>query len=480
MLKHKIFIAITMLIFTTLYGGYHFMKLYYNETAIVSFVYPGYERGQYPDGTRFNMFDFISDEVLQNTIDRLNAQGENIDMTINDARGSIALGVHLTAPVQERIRQARRKGQQYAYFANEYTISYSPKNRNIFNNIAKIKDSKSVNYISVLFPKNHSKQFIGGLLQSYKDFFMNSYTEVGVISKIAEKVNYQDYDYIEIANALNIETGMCIDYLYNKKMQDTTFRSETTGMTFDDLIVGFQSLQSNYISNLRAFVSASKLSKNKTELINKYRSQIERLQLLYNKSNSEAEISLNAMKHYDHTFSENIVIPAIDEENILYQARPKTAYDIITQRSLDTGVSAQNYLKDIDELNRLISEYEAVDINQAEYLILSETADELVNKIENENNRLVSLANKTIDEFIVSNSRGYIHSKIINRSYINKVTIIKLFMAALFALIFALLILIFKELISKEIDKRNGEMNEKISDMFEKVETMRKGEDSGV
>ena len=83
----------------------------------------------YPDGTRFNMFDFISTEVLQ-TIEKLNIK---VFMRCNtrELRSSIAIGVNLTRPVQERILEARKQGHQYAYFSNEYTIEYTQRNYSI-------------------------------------------------------------------------------------------------------------------------------------------------------------------------------------------------------------------------------------------------------------------------------------------------------------------------------------------------------------
>ena len=46
------------------------------------------------------------------------------------------------------------------------------------------------------------------------------------------------------------------------------------------------------------------------------------------KQQDEALLSKTAMEEYDHTFTENIIIVSENEENGLYQARPKTGYDL--------------------------------------------------------------------------------------------------------------------------------------------------------
>ena len=101
--------------------------------------------------------------------------------------------------------------------------------------------------------------------------------------------------------------------------------SDTTGLSFDDLIIAYQSLKDVQISRLDKFASSGKVTRSLDELINQFEVDIENQNLVEKKKLDESSLAKSAMLEYDHTFSENIIIVSVNEENGLYQARPKTA-----------------------------------------------------------------------------------------------------------------------------------------------------------
>lgn len=404
------------MLFSLAFFAYSCFNTYYTESMIISFIYPNSEKGYYPDGSRFNIYGLVSNEVLQDAVDKYNKESGKSPISVDDVKDNIKLNDYLAGAVSDRIKSARSLGQDYTYFTNEYTVSLKP---------TRVFDINNKEKLFGLIPNINSKLFSQKLYESYTAYFMNEHTEMNIIPKITQNIMYDDYDYAEMADMFGNVTNMCINYLTSKSAENETFRSKSTNMSFNDLITGIQSLKDVSISNLQSFVSSSKLSKNPSDLIDKYKTQIERDTLDYNKAKAESDISTMAMRQYDHTFEENIVVTGINEEVGLYQARPKTAYDTITKRALSAGVKAADTMKDIENLNWQIEQYSKGPISEEEKVRLFKVADGMVDEIQKESKRLFDLANVTVDDYLSFKSNDYVRKTQIEKTYINRSIIIK-------------------------------------------------------
>lgn len=415
--KKKWILLITGAACALLFLLYACTNTYFSESMIVSLIYPNSEKGLYPDGTRYNIYEIVSDTVLQKAVDQYNADSEKKPITLTDVEKAIGITEYISSGIQEKVQNARDTGQDYSYFANEYIISCKPR--------------RSPNLLSPgtlfgFFPKVDSKLFLEELYSSYTLYFMDEHTEMNIIPRLTENLGYDGYDYVEVADVFDKRVSMYINYLETKVSENGSYRSTETDMTFNDLIAEFKNLRDVHIQKLKSFVSSSKLAKDPVMIVNKLKAQNEKNLLQYNKLMGESEISKKAMQQYDHTYEENIVITGVNEEIGLYQARAKTAYDTVTTRALNTGVSAQNLLKDIQENERLIAEYGVTDIQAEEYARLTNIADQMVSELEKENSRLIQLANDTVENYLNYKSSNYVRKTPIAKSYLNVGIYIKL------------------------------------------------------
>lgn len=393
-----------------LFIAYACFNTYYSANARISLIYPNSEKGYYPDGSRFNMYDILSDDVIEKAVQDYNNEYEGRDLTVQEAKMSTRVNYYLAGAVQDRVQNALYMGQQAAYYTNEYIIIYRP---------VRIFDIKRPSDLFGVIHDVDSDLFMQKLQESYNHYFMNTHTEMNTIPKITQSITSEDYDYIEIADLYDRKINMYINYLASKNQEDETFRSRVTGVSFNDLITGFQSLKDVKIRNLISFVSSSKITKNVDEVVNKYRTMIERGQLEYRRLQDESDFAAKAMNLYDHTFDGNIVIVGMNEELGLYQSRPRTAFDSITKRSLEAGVQAKDKLNDILEYERLISEYLNNDIPPEEKQRLFEIADGMIAEIDEEYNNLVSISNKTVDDYLIYKCNNFINYTKIPKQYFN-------------------------------------------------------------
>ena len=467
--KKKWVLLASGLVFSVLFAAYATMNTYFTEYALISYIYPNSEKGLYPDGTRFNIFDFTSVELLQKTVEDYNAVSGKKLVSPDDLADKIVISEYLSGSVMEKVQAARNKGEDYSYFANEYVVEFQPVRK---------MDFSAPERLFGLIPALNSRSFLDTLYENYTYYFMNDHTEMNIIPRINERIRYDDYDYIEIADVFEKRITMYINYLETKKYENGGFVSGETNMTFDDLIAEFQTLKSVGIQNLKSFVSSSKLAKNPETLVNKLRAQNEKNYVNFNKLDGESYVAKIAMLEYDHTFEENIVIAGINEEIGLYQARPQTAYDLITKRSLDKGVEAQNLLKDLEENDRLIEAYSSSDMTEQERERLSAIADGMITQIEEQNTRLTELANQTVDDYLVDKCSNYVRFASLPKSYFSIALLIKcgiLFILGIIVML-ALLLLIdrkhFSSLIKNtpEENKLAGNDKMQLRDISKKVD----------
>lgn len=406
--KRKI-IAVAAVICTCLFFLYGLLNTIFSESMVVSFIYPSSEKGQYPDMTRLNIYDFVSDEVLEGAVELYNEE-KGTELEAGDIKNKIIVNEYVPSSLADDVQTARLSGEDYFYFANEFNISCKP--------MRKFKANDFVHLFG-LIPNIDSKIMSEKLYESYAEYFMNSHTEMNIIPRLATEIDYSNYDYLETASVFESKINMYIDYLEAKNEENGSFMSKTTGMTFNDLIVELKNLKNLKIENLKGFVSASKIAKDTELYINKLRAENENLTLMYNKYQGEADVARTAMNAYDHTFEENIVITGMNDEIGLYQARPKTAYDTITKRALDCGVKATSILKDIEENNRLISIYSQAVIDSNESERLHDIIEKMISEIAASCETLTDNANKTVEDFLNEKSSDYLRRSISDKSYIS-------------------------------------------------------------
>ena len=431
--QRKVPIIIGGLICVLLYFAYNCYQVHYTDSIDLSLVYPGSEKGVYPDNTRFNIYDILNTEVIDAAVESYNAESNSLQqITSDDVRGDIIINESAPADLQDRIDEARMAGQDYSYFVNEYRIEMKP--------VHKLTLSTAFGTV----PYVDGEKFLNHLYTSFSQYLVEQHAEENIIPRLEGSIDYEGYDYLEYANMLNNQISTYINYLQPKNAENGGFYSDETGLTFEDLITEFTNLQTYQIQSLISYVSSSGLAKDTQEFINILETNNEKDFIEYQKTRSEGEISTQAMYAYDHTFEENIVIPTYDADNGLYQARPKTGYDDITQRALEHQVEADNMMTDINENSRKIEFYSASLQNAEEHARITAVADSMMAELETASSELIAKADLTVQEYLRELSSDYVSQKVVPKSYVNislSVDLLGVFIAAGFAVLVIVVII---------------------------------------
>lgn len=450
------------------YNGYH---THYSESVTFALIYPNSEKGKYPDNTRLNIYDLLSEQVLNTAVENYNKEKKEKrpEITVEDVAGHIKIVEHISSNLQEEIEAARKNGQAYSYFINEFDVTCPPINRFSFTDFQ---------YLFGIFPYVDNQLLLEKIYDSYSSYITAEHAEMNIIERLSNKMNFDGYDYLEYTNTLNSQISTYLNYLNAKNSENGAFVSSTTGASFNDLITEFTNLKNYQIYNLSSFVSSSKLAKNTEEFVNIKQTDNESKWIQYLKYQGEADFARKAMLQYDHTFEENIVITGIDEKVGLYQARPKTAYDTITQRALSYEVSAKNLQTDISENDRAVKEYTNTDLSQEERARLVSVADSLITEINQRLSELIQKANATVEDFLKSKSSDYISSTPVKKAYLSLPVLIRCGMMFLLGALLSLIAVVLYELLKDQyrILKKNQTLQRQLQEKLQVLANVKEGE----
>jgi hypothetical protein len=201
----------------------------------VAFSFPGFEKGEYPDHSKFQPDDLRGPEIIAEALKR---QGLNTsDEFQSQIRG--ALGIEGFIPPKS---------------ANDYVPDV---------------------YIVTLtlpekFPisKDQRVRLLNEIINVYHENFQRTYTSTlaafGHVFEVLPKADFPEYQQI-----FNREIGNITDYLTQQLEQGKSFRSPTTNLSFQDLLDQTQLFVQNRLSEPLELIYQGGFSRNRTLAIAK-------------------------------------------------------------------------------------------------------------------------------------------------------------------------------------------------------------------
>lgn len=187
-----------------------------NSTSTrVTFSFEGFNRGEYPDHSKFQPDDLRAPDIITSAMRNL-----GIDST-NELQTKIRAGIAIEpiiplAVVKERDR-LRAAGQTVPpYISDEYDVTLTlPR--------------------EVTLPAKQRRLLLEEIINAYKENFQRTFADVPLSlgSTFAELkgADLSEYEFI-----LNTAIDKIISYLQEKRLEDRLYRSPTTNLSFGDLI----------------------------------------------------------------------------------------------------------------------------------------------------------------------------------------------------------------------------------------------------
>ena len=208
----------------------------------VVFSFPGFEKGEYPDKSKFSPDDLRSPEIVAEALKRkgLDATEE----TQSKIRAALSIeGIIPDSVVKERDKQRAAGQTPRLYVPDEYTLNLSlPRN---FSMSARQREL-----------------LLGEIVSVYQEKFTRTYVALPLgFGKAFESLN--EADYFEYELVLNQESQNITSFLTQLVDTGRAFRSSRSNLSFSDLVKQTQLFTQIRLNETLGLVRVHGLSKNR-------------------------------------------------------------------------------------------------------------------------------------------------------------------------------------------------------------------------
>ena len=251
-------------------------------------------KGQNPDGTPFDIYQILGDEVLTLASQKL---GSNISAA--ELKQHLSVSDALTA---EKINMDGLGNQIHAFF----------------NGSARNVD-----------------RILEAVTQSYQEVYADSYLAYDSMFEI-DWANIDTMDYYNRAEALRTEAMRILRFLQDKANKNPIAESSAEKLTYGDLNNDLWQLIRVDIENHQAYIIQNSITKSRKELLRQFRYMEEIYKEEKERKTEEYLILNEAVNLYDSTTTKVVFIPALDQDNSFYMNRTKVGLDYLVE-SADTA-----------------------------------------------------------------------------------------------------------------------------------------------
>ncbi|HHV12442.1 MAG TPA: hypothetical protein GXX75_19390 [Clostridiales bacterium] len=345
----------------------------------LTFSYQGIEKGLNPDGSKFNVFEIKSKDIINSVYEELHGSGLSID----EINNNIVVEPIMPDRAVERVKSEQKEGNQYYYIPYEFSITYKER--------YPMEQSNSIKVLTALS-------------EVYTVFFFENYAEKNTILQ-DEKIDIDQYEYIEIADVYSNKIDSMINYLDFHRKENEEFRAKSTGETFDNIIYMLTNLKNIDIEKYKSHILHASIAKDRILYLNKVRYIGTTLERSYKQEKNNTKFISDTLEKYDAKITSSLFIPTIDENYKLYMNKTQTGLDYITQQAYDSGLKAAEISDNINKNDYLIKSFSKdTQASQKDMELMNKMLSDIDEKLVNISN----LALQTDNEFMEQKTMNYL------------------------------------------------------------------------
>lgn len=361
---------------------------YFNMAyTTVSITFAEIAKGCNPDGSPFDIYEVLNDEVLKKACQKLDNK-----VTPEILREHLSVTGITTDGSFNAIWQNVLDGNDtYSYFPSKYNISYS-----IVSDA--IKDGGIVASVQAFF--RHftlppTEQILSCVAQSYKEYYIERYVVIDSVFE-ADWTKIGALDYYNRVEEMDNMLNRVGRYLGKRYDGNTKYLSDS-GVSFGDLSAEVARLRTNDLGDYKAFVIQNGVTADKDTLLKQFRYVAKENAEKTARSRGEYNIMLEGISIYDPLVTKVVFIPALDADNVFYMNRTKIGIDYLVEKADTANLKGDETQNTVDYCNYLIGQFSSVGGNQK---WMRETAEQKYAAVKEKIDALLAKAAAVNQEYI--------------------------------------------------------------------------------
>ena len=278
--------------------------------------------GQNPDGSAFDIYQILSDEVLEAAAEKLNGK-----ISASELKKHLSVSDALSATSNQQLKQSILNGEhENTYFPTVYCVTYETIPENIRSKGA---GRQILAFLKGLAAPDKSR-ILAAVAESYQEFYEASYLSYGPMFEIPwEKIDGMDY--YNRAVALRTEAMRILRFLQDKEQENLLADTSSAMLSYGDLANDLWQLISVDIENHQAYIIQNNITTSRKELQRQFRYMEEIYKEEAERKTEEYLILGEAVDMYDSTTTKIVFIPALDQDNSFYMNRTKIGLDYLVE-----------------------------------------------------------------------------------------------------------------------------------------------------
>lgn len=304
--------------------------------AVISFQYEGIEDGLDPNGAAFDVNKIKSPAVIEEALNTL-------DITEYDAeeiRENIVIEGVIPEDAVERITVIKEMAlEDVSNYEKILDVSYFP--------------SQYIVYLYKDFGMSGSETalILNAILESYREYFLDTYANTEVLTVTGNLIDYTDYDYAEALDMLGTQIELMQDYVMERREQAPEFRSSATGLSFGDIATALDTVDGIDMANLNSYIESHTLTKDRERQIEYYEYKIKK----YNMSISECQVQLSNVQSTIDKYQKDPVVIVSSQETTQQIEQTNEYYDRLLQQKLNLSEQIAALNTDLNETYALLN-----------------------------------------------------------------------------------------------------------------------------
>ena len=334
-------IILLCFVVSMVYGVFSHIENKKNAYAVVALNYSEASNALNSNGTRYNMFEIISDEVVEMAINK----GALKNVTVKQLKNCLSVHPCVQGGVGDE--------SQY-HISTEFAVEY---------HASKYTDHLDAENVIML------------ITSAYKDYYIENYTDNFSLS--GEKPDFSQMEYMDVVLYLDKEATSVLNYLYGMAAKNPSFVTEN-GNTFNSIagkVYQFKETQIN--QNLRSLILQNGVVRNEKDYVDRLLYRNKDVDFDRQKNDVSYKLCNDAIDMYSEEMTRIVLVPTWDESGKYYMGRTKVGIDELSVMATTFSDYVASNEKEIMD-NKLV--IDKINSNERDNPIYTST-DELIESI---------------------------------------------------------------------------------------------------
>ena len=304
---------------TIVYGLFNHFEMKKSVHAILSLNYSEASQALNSNGTRYNMAEIISDEVVERAIKK----GALPDVTAKQLKNCLVVYPCVQGGVGDET--------QY-HISTEFAVEYHA--------------SKDTDHLD-------SENVIKLITGAYKEYYIEKYTDNFKLD--SEKPDFTEMEYMDVVSYFDKEAQAILNYLYGMAGKNPSFVTEN-GSTFNSIagkVYQFKETQIN--QNLKSLILQNGIVRDEDEYVDRLSYHNKNVDFDRQKNQVSYNLCNSAIAMYSEEMTRIVLVPTWDQSGKYYMGRTKVGVDELSVMATNFSDYVASNEKEIMD-NKLIME----------------------------------------------------------------------------------------------------------------------------